>query len=423
MSATALTPVAAPERVAVIDQLRGFAVFGILVVNTSYFFHPLFAPQLAEAAGAADRAAHFLITFLFLGKFYTLFSFLFGLGLHVQMSRAEARGGRFGPVYLRRLLVLALLGLAHGVLLWVGDILLLYSFVGLLTFWLFRRRSPRTLKVWAIVLLSLLVGFMGLAVGAIQAARLAPQDSGAWERVEASFEETAAEMDAEAARDYEVYGTGSLAAVTRERWTDFGSTLLMIGPYMLPSVLAMFLLGLRAGKRGWFAPEALASEEGLSRCRRLLRVALPLGLLLNLYVAATGFEQNRIGADIFTWQLFFQIAALTFGSVLLALSWVALALTAARTGRAQGLLARLAPVGRMALSNYLAHSLVMTTLAYGYGFAQFGKVGPALGLLLAVMLYAAQVPLSAWWLARFRFGPVEWLWRSLTYGRRQPLRS
>ncbi len=423
MTATNLAPVAASERVAVIDQLRGFAIFGILVVNTFYFFHPFFAPQLPADAGTVDHAAHFLITFLFLSKFYTLFSFLFGLGLHVQMSRAEARGARFGPVYLRRLLVLASLGLAHGVLLWIGDILLLYSVVGLLTFWLFRKRSPRTLKVWAIVLLSLLVGFMGLAVAGVQAARLAPADSGAWERVESSFAEAAAGMDAAVARDYEVYGTGSLAEVTRERWADFTGILKKIGPYMLPSVLAMFLLGLRAGKRGWFAPEALASEENRARCRRLLQVALPLGLLLNFYVAATGFEQNRMGTEVFTWQMFFQIGALTVGSVLLALSWVALALTSARTGRAQGVLGRLAPVGRMALSNYLTHSLVMTTLAYGYGFGLFGQVGPALGLLLAILLYAAQVPLSAWWLARYRFGPAEWLWRSLTYGRRQPLRA
>ena len=423
MSVATLTPITGTERIEVIDQLRGFAVFGILVVNTFYFFHPFYAPQIGDAAGDVDRAAHFLITFLFVSKFYTLFSFLFGLGMHVQRSRAEARGQSFAPLYARRLLVLALLGLAHGVLLWIGDILLLYAVVGLLTIWLFRNRSPRTLKVWAIVLLSVLVVVLGLGVAFIELARLAPDDSGAWESLQAEFAEAGAAMDAAVVRDYEVYGSGTLAEITRERWGDFTDLLAKIGPFMLPSVMAMFLLGLRAGKLGWFDPAKLANEENRARCRRLLLVALPLGLLLNLYVAASGFEQNRLGADVLNWGLSLQFAALTFGSVMLALVWVALALTAARTGRAQGVLRHLAPVGRMALTNYLSHSLVMTTLAYGYGFGLFGEVGPALGLLLAVLLYAAQVPLSAYWLRHFRFGPVEWLWRSLTYGRRQPFRA
>ena len=435
---TQLAPVTSGERAAVIDQLRGFAIFGILVVNTFYFFHPFFAPALTDASTAADRAAHFLITFLFLGKFYTLFSFLFGLGLHIQMRRAEARGARVVPAYLRRLLVLAAMGLAHGVLLWIGDILLIYAATGLLLLWWFRNRSARTLKIWAIVFLAGLVLFFGVVVGSMQMARLAPPESGAWERVESIFAETAQGIDAAVARDYEVYGTGSYAAITRERWRDYTELLTMIGPWMLPSVLAMFLLGLRAGKRGWFdlpaagttmpappppLPDTAFAPDRQGRCRRLLWQALPLGLALNLYVAATGFEQNRLGLEVFTWQTFLQVGALTIGSVLLALSWVALAILAANTARGRRALAPLGPVGRLALSNYLLQSLVMTTLAYGYGLGLFGQVGPAAGLLLACALFALQVPLSRWWLGRFRFGPAEWLWRTLTYLRRQPFRA
>ena len=416
---TCLTPVTAAERVSVIDQLRGFAIFGILVVNTAYFFHPFFASQLGETAGAADRAAHFLITFLFLGKFYTLFSFLFGLGLSVQMSRAAARGARFVPLYLRRLLILAALGLGHGVLLWVGDILLIYALTGLLLLWLFRKRSPRTLKVWAILLLAGLVFFFGAAIGALQAARLAPPESGAWERIEASFAEGAVRLDQAVDRDYAVYGSGSYAEITRERWSDYTRILGKVGFWMLPSVLAMFLLGLRAGKLDWFTPSAQQAR----RCRRLLSWALPLGLGLNFYVASTGFEQNRIGVEILDWPIFFQVTALTVGSVFLALSWVSLMILADRAGLVRRLRAALAPVGRLALTNYLLQSLVMTTLAYGYGCGLFGKVGLAQGLVLALALYALQVATSRWWLGRFQFGPAEWLWRSLTYGRAQPMRA
>lgn len=413
-----MLPVSATERVPVIDQLRGFAIFGILVVNMFYFFHPFFAPQLTEASGAADRAAGFLITFLFLGKFYTLFSFLFGLGMHVQMTRAEARGVRFVPVYLRRLLVLAVLGLAHGVLLWIGDILLLYAVTGSLLLWWFRHRSPRTLKVWAIVLLTSMVLLIGGAVAGLTVARYAPPESGAWEKIEADFAASAAEIDRKVAEDYVTYATGDLVTITRARWHDYTELLTLIAPWMLPSVLAMFLLGLRAGKRGWFEP----GPEQERRCRRLLRWALPLGLLLNFYVAATGFEQNRMGIEILTWQTVLQITALTYGSVMLALSWVALMILADRHGVLAPLRAALAPVGRMALSNYLLQSVVMTTLAFGYGLGLFGQVGLAVGLPLAVGFFALQIPLSRWWLARYRFGPVEWLWRTLTYGRLQQAR-
>ena len=414
-----LGPSSAAERLPVIDQLRGFAIFGILVVNTFYFFHPFFAHQLGEAAAGADRAAHFLITFLFVGKFYTLFSFLFGLGIHIQMSRAQARGARFVPTYLRRLLVLAAIGLGHGVLLWIGDILLLYAGTGLVTLWLFRRRSPRTLKVWAIVLVTGLVLVFGLGVAALQAARLAPPESGTWEQIEQQFAASARKIDEIVARDYEIYGAGSFAEITRARWDDYLELVLgKVGLWMFPSVLAMFLLGLRAGKLGWFSP----GEQQIARMRRMLRWALPLGLLLNFYVAATGFEQSRMGLEVLTWKTFFQITALTYGSICLALSWVALMILAGRAGIASGLRAALAPVGRMALSNYLLQSVVMTTLAYGYGFGLFGRVGLAQGLVLTVAVFALQVPLSRWWLGRFRFGPAEWLWRSLTYGRLQPMR-
>jgi uncharacterized protein len=419
MMSTTMNPVSASERLSVIDQLRGFAIFGILVVNTFYFFHPFFSFQLGDAPAATERAAHFLITFLFVGKFYTLFSFLFGLGIHIQMSRAEARGARFVPIYLRRLFVLALIGLAHGTLLWIGDILLLYAGTGLLTLWLFRHRSPRTLKIWAIVLVSVLLFIFGLGVAAIQLARMAPSDSGAWEQVEQQFAESAQKIEQEVARDYAVYGSGGFAEITRERWDDYLELVLgKVGLWMLPSVLAMFLIGLRAGKMGWFDP----GEKRAARMRGLLRWALPLGLLLNFYVAATGFEQSRMGLEVLSWQAFFQIASLTYGSICLALSWVALMILADGAGAAGGLRAALAPVGRMALTNYLLQSLVMTTLAYGYGFALFGKIGLAQGLVLAIALFALQVPLSRWWLDRFRFGPVEWLWRTLTYRQFQPMR-
>lgn len=188
--------------------------------------------------------------------------------------------------------------------------------------------------------------------------------------------------------------------------------------FIIPPVLALFLLGVRAGKRGWFTQP----DEHGKTFRNLLIWALPPGLALNLYVAATGFSQNQLGIEVLTWQTFFQVAALGIGSVLLSLSYLAAIALLSRSRRGARILAPLVPVGRMALSNYLLQSIVMTTLAYGYGFGLYGRIDLATGFLLAIVLYAVQIPLSNWWLSRFRFGPFEWAWRTLTYARVQPLR-
>lgn len=416
--AARLQPTAPAERLETVDMLRGFAVFGVLVVNMFYFFNPWYAPQLTAAASTVDRLAHFVITLLFVSKFYTIFSFLFGLGLYLQMSRAEAKGAPFVLLYVRRLLILAVLGFAHGVLLWTGDILFVYAITGLVLLFLFRKRSPRTLLVWAIILIAIPVLIMTVAVGAIELARFAPAESNAMVEIERQFAEAKAQFAQATAADYAIYAHETFAAITAERFRDYTELLWTIGWFMIPSILAMFLLGVRAGKLGWFTQGA----EQQRLWRRRLWWLLPLGLLLNLYVAITGFEQNQLGIEVLRWPVALQVAALNIGSVLLSQGYLALLMLYSTTPGGHKLVALLAPVGRMALTNYLTHSLVMTTLANGYGLGLYGQVGMATGLLLAIVLFAIQIPLSRWWLSRFRFGPVEWLWRTLTHGRRQPMR-
>jgi len=174
----------------------------------------------------------------------------------------------------------------------------------------------------------------------------------------------------------------------------------------------MFLLGLRAGKKGWFSN----LEANLGSFRRLLMWALPIGLALNLFVGATGFEQNKLGIEIFTLLELAQVSALGVGSVLLSLSYIAGIVLLSRTGAGARMLTHLAPVGRMALTNYIVHSVVMSTLAYGYGAGMFGSTSLVTGVLLAIALYAVQIPVSSLWLRHYRYGPLEWFWRRLTYG-------
>ncbi len=405
-----LQPVEQSQRIAVVDILRGFAIMGILVVNVLYFFNPWLGSM--GSGTPADEVVKGITNTLFTSKFFTLFSFLFGLGMYIQMSRAEAKGVSFLPVYLRRLFFLALFGLAHAVFLWTGDILLLYAMVGLITVLLFRRRSPRALMIWAVVFIALPILFLILSTAGVQAARLAPPEANAFAQVQESFAAQAAEADAQNRAALETYRDTSWLRITRFRIREYFAVTAVSGLFMAPSVLGMFLLGLRAGKRRWFSDEATSLEVA----RRLVRFALPLGLVLNLFVGLSGFEQNRLGLELLTWMHAAQNTALGVGSVLLSLSYMALIVLAVQRPLGQRVLGHLAPVGRMALSNYIMHSVVMSTLAYGYGAGLYGRLSLAWGFALAFILYALQIPLSAWWLRRFRYGPLEWLWRLLTYG-------
>ncbi len=436
-----LAPVSAAQRVETIDILRGFAILGILVVNVLYMFDTWFAAHLTESTTVADRLAYFLTNTFFVSKFFTLFSFLFGLGLYIQMNRAEAKGRRFLPVYLRRMVVLALFGFAHAALFWVGDILFLYAILGVIAAVAFRKASPRALLIWAVVLIAIPLLFITLATGAIEFARLAPPESGTMEGIEASFAESRAMLDGFDAEARRIYAGGTWSEITAHRVREFGTLLFSSNLFMAPSVLAMFLIGLRAGKKGWFRLGTTASDSDKSRegqagdgrdrdgerqeagddqrrerFRRILRRALPPGLALNLYVGLSGFELNRLGMEVLAWRDAVAVTALGVGSVLLSLSYVAMIAVLAENPRGHRILAPLAPVGRMALTNYILHSVVMSTLAYGYGFALFGRVPVWAGFLMAFALYAIQIPFSRWWFGRFRFGPLEWLWRVLTYG-------
>jgi uncharacterized protein len=308
--------------------------------------------------------------------------------------------------------ILALFGLAHATFLWVGDILFLYAILGLITVLLFRNRKPRTLLVWAIILIMLPIAFITLSTGMIELARSAPPETGAYAQVEESFAEQREFLSDRAERGTAIYGGGSYGAVTRWRVEEFFFLLFSSNLFMAPTVLAMFLLGLRAGKEGWFTD----IEGNVPRFRRFLRWGLPAGLLLNLVVGFSGFDLNTLGTTVLTWKDTFLMASLGLGSVLLSLSYVTGITLLSRTAGGSRALAPLAPVGRMALSNYIMHSIVMSTLAYGYGAGLYERIDLWVGFLLAVVLYLLQIPLSGWWFRRFRFGPLEWLWRVLTYG-------
>lgn len=399
-------PSASQERLLVLDVLRGIALFGILVVN-------LFDFQLARLLNfgfrdVSDGLDYWLATgvlLFFEGKFYPIFSLLFGLGFALQILRLEARGVSPIGVMVRRLLALMGFGICHAVFIWRGDILLPYALVGFGLLFL-HKLAPRTLlMVIGAIWLSLVMS-CSLCCGGI-GALLIGTDATEMGSVVQSIQE-------EGERELEAYQQASYWAVMPQRLRDWGLVLLMMILFS-PQILMLFLLGLYFGKVGLFA-----DPSAHRRVLVLMVALLPIGLL------ASGVYTQQIWS--FSREMNFASFFLVFAVMPLmwfqSLGYIGLFLLAwERLGLLRRVLAWLAFPGRMALTNYLLQSVVCTLVFYGYGLGLAGKVSVSGGLAFCVGLYLAQVGFSTIWLRYFQFGPMEWLWRVLTYGRILPMRK
>ncbi|HVG21259.1 MAG TPA: DUF418 domain-containing protein [Blastocatellia bacterium] len=376
-AALALQPVQSGERDPALDVLRGFALFGVLV---AYALWNLGSPA-EETYGTIDRALNWALLVLVDTKAYTIFAFLFGLGFSLQLTRARGRGANIVPLYCRRLSALLTIGLGHALLLRNGDILVPYAVMGF--FLLLFRNAPN--KV--------------LAAGAIIGLLFPYLARGVWELTSIPFPQR---PDTE--------GMGHLAS--NYAWVRYWyATAITNWPASLP----MFLCGLYAGRRRFF--------EETAACRRVLRRGLVAGLCVGT-------------VSYFSRQLLFLInpgwAPSFSGRLVVGLLWTAHAWGLAAFYASSLLLLlqrhlwrrRLAPLGaagRMALTNYLLQSVMIVPVCIAFGL--FDRITPSLGLLLALSVWLIQVPASVWWLKRFRFGPAEWAWRSLTYRNLQPMRA
>lgn len=404
---TVLAPTAGAERIGLLDALRGFALAGIFVVNIEWFTRPWqeFGTGMAPGLAGADQTVAWVVHVLFAGKFWVLFSLLFGMGFALMMERAgaSARGAR---VHLRRMVVLFVIGIAHALLVWVGDILHSYAIAGLLLLAL-RGMAPAARLGIGLVLylglygLSLLAGIAVLASGGPTDASAAGLGDGA----------RAAEAEAAAA----IYAAGDFAGITAQRLRDFlGLAGNLAG--VVPVALGVFLVG------SWLLDSGRLVDVPANRgfLARMAAACLPLGLLLTLAGAmlAGGQANGLDGARHVVASSLHALGALpmTLGGVAaLALAW--------QHPAGARLLGALVPAGRMALTNYLSQSLVASLVFYGYGLALWGRIGYPGLVLLALLVFAAQALASRWWLRRYRHGPLEWAWRWLSYGRRPPMRN
>jgi uncharacterized protein len=400
------SPTTADERVELLDQLRGLAVFGILFVNLIFMAQPLLAVMRnAVPLSELDRAARAVIYLFFHSKFISMFSLLFGAGLFLMGDRAERRGARFGRVAVRRYLALMVLGAAHGVLLWCGDILSAYALLAFLLL-AFRRRQPRTIVYW-IVGLGVLLVLAGAALTVYLAIAGSPRPD------PVSFARFLRALAAEST----AYSSGSFLEVLRQRAKDY---LIVVGLNLqtTPVILSMFLWGLFLAKKGWLAdPDAHAPK-----LRRLFIVSFVIGAPAAIFHAARSFFDTPTPMTVTFWQALDGFIVLV-GGMALALAYTSGIALLSRSPRWRARLAFLAPVGRMALTNYLAESLLVTLLFNSYGLGLFGKVSYAGGFAITLAVCTLLVFTSRWWFTRFHFGPVEWLWRSVTYWTLPPMRK
>ncbi len=428
-SSAPLGPIAAGERIDAIDTLRGFALLGILVMNITGMAFPFaayFNPTVYGGDTGANFGAWVFANLFFEMKMMGIFSMLFGAGVIIMAQRADAAGRTLRGIYYRRIFWLLVLGLIHAYLIWHGDILVTYAVCGFLLY-LFRRRSVRTLIISGLGFLvfgSLITAGGGIAqkklfevVQEIEAKVAAGEEMtqrrqdlvDQWEDLRHGFDPTPEELEETIA---------AMRGSAREAIGTNAREALNLHLQALPFVLfwrgmALMLLGMGLMKAGVFSGE---------RSPRFYRNLMIIGFGVGLPVIAFGIRQWQAHDFSFLWMFIADSQYNYFASVLVSLAYVGVVMRIYQSGKLTGLRTRLAAVGRMALTNYLLQSLIGVGIFYGYGLGLFAQIGRFNLWWFILGVWAIQLILSPWWLARFQFGPAEWLWRTLTYGRRQPMR-
>lgn len=374
------------QRVEAVDAIRGFALFGILLVNMTLIQFGFFASEKPTYIfGKLDEGANWFIQFFGTHNFMSLFSFLFGLSIILLQKSIIAKGKKFFPTYIRRIIILLLLGYIHGTFVWEGDILFAYGVIGIFLM-MFINRKPKTLLIWASILLALIM--------------LASYQS---ESTSNPYDGLAPYTE----KEHKVHETGSYMDHVNFRLTEnpfdymgingvFG--LVFISVFAIIFMSPLFLLGMYVGKKGWLfevdqhipAVKKIWLITGIfSFTIKILAMFLKHPILIMLQDSLTPVTMT-----------FF------YGSTIILLF---------HYKKVARLLTYMANMGKMSVSNYLAQSIIATTIFYAYGFGLYGKIGYFFGILLTIGIYTIQLFVSTYWLQKYRMGPVEYVWRLGTY--------
>ena len=429
-AARAINPVTATERISSVDVIRGCALLGILLMNIVDFGLPHWAyddPSVIGGATGANLWAWAINYILFEGKMRSLFSMLFGAGVVLLTSRAEERGAGadVADIYYRRNLWLLAFGLVHAYLIWWGDILYFYGLAALFLF-PFRKLAPKKLLIAGAIVLSLQIPkniFQALDIqdtrakasqaeaASIAGKKLTEQqekDKKAWadklKDIKPDAKTVKENIDNMSGNYWKVLQTrgGLVPRIESEYYYADGFF----------DVAGMMLIGMALLKLGFLSARRSYREYAITALIGYL-IALPI----NCYIVYSDVRSNFDPAT-----MAFNSAPYDLERLAVALAHASVVMLIVKAGALRWLTSRLAAVGQMALSNYLFTSLVCTTIFYGYGFGLFGRLQRFQLYYVVASLWIFQLIVSKIWLAHFRFGPMEWVWRSLTYWRKQPMR-
>jgi uncharacterized protein len=407
MSENQINPISPKERIEVLDVMRGFAILGILVGNMQWFAgYGMMPPAVAALGTAADHVVHFLIHFFVEGKFYSIFSFLFGFGFALQIAKAEERGDERASFFKRRMFWLLIIGFAHGFFIWAGDILSVYALSGFILI-LFRRKSNRSIIKFVVgfwlapvLVYVLLYGLMLL---------YAPPE---------------VFIQGDAAKQFAGWNDAVKGVADGGYWqifTDYnlkyiaGRYIGLFAEMRWTKLLAMFLLGFYAYRRQIF--QNLSANRPF--IKRVLIYGLIFGVIGNLVLAYSMIDAPPFPPTV--WGIPGTIGYVV-GVPTLALAYIAAIALLWQKDVWRSILQIIAPVGQMALTNYIMQSVICVFLFYGYGFGLYGSFYAAKATLTAFAIFLFQIIFSTIWLKFFTHGPLEWIWRQLTYKRRMSLR-
>lgn len=398
-------PVRSKERYIILDALRGFALLGICLANFPEFSLYTFLSREAASAMPTAGIDHLVrwLQYIFIdGKFYTLFSLLFGIGFSIIISNAARRGADGFRIFYRRMTVLLLIGFIHLMFIWSGDILMLYAFLGLFLP-LFRKASDKTL-LWTAAALLVLPVFIDLgisAAGVYPAAAVVEAQQHCCDKYGITSENFAYWLrDAQSYQDvFKFLVQGALVRV--QEFIDGNRAF---------KVMGLFLIGFWLGRSRIYA----RLEENRSALKKVFVWGMAAGLPLSVVYAWSAMNSHPLGLAAHT--LLYTVSVYPLGFAYAA----ALSLYSLHRKESAALRVLAAP-GRMALTNYIGQSLWGMLIFYGIGFGLGADMGLVYVLLIATAVYAVETIFSHLWMRYCQFGPLEWIWRMLTYGRSFPL--
>ena len=400
------TPIEPKQRIEILDILRGFALLGIIFNNMQYLSGYAFTPfdtlkQIINFQLNED-VCHFL-DIIITAKFYTLFSFLFATGFYIQLSKHTEDSTDFLKTYRRRLFILLVIGAVHS-LIWFGDILLSYAIIGFILI-LFRNVKSKNLLRWSICIL-LLPFLIDLILLPFFQTPATISFNNTTPIVHVNYPDMTPETV------INTYQNGSVADIFLLNFHN------LVWKYMgyFPSgqyftLFGIFLLGYYLASIGFFTEK--------SKPILLLIISLIIGLLAT-------FSARILGGSLYRWpptlaNILFKFLLL-IGQIFMCISYITFIYKIVQTSIGKRILKYLIPMGRMALSNYLFQTIIMIVIFYNFGFNLFGKIGLIQTTGIAILILVLQIIFSNIWLRHFRFGPFEWLWRSLTYKKRIKIR-